>query len=1854
MKKKFLIGVFSSIVVIMTIITLLTTSSRGEWALGKDPRGFNWYYELVDGEAVNVRANSPSLPCYEHLEIPATLNGYPVTSIAGTHGGWSGPAYYGGENIFGLNDAWHYVGENESIVAATKEIVLPEGLKRIEYNTFMDCHNLETISIPSTLEYIGPGAFSGTNIKSLELDNVEVDSAFGSKLENLKLINKEVVNSDYGSVGLKNITIGEGVRVIKSFGTAKKDAIVRVSSDIEQITDTAFFGVTDVWVDKEEEDVEIVKNPREGLQRSYFHFNNKEKIETDLIDGIKVINADNNEEVTTTKVTTGSNFTFKLALEEGKTVDDYVVFIESVGEYQSDDTIVEQIQLPIGETYTIENITRNKKIHVKARKDGQDLVLRQYISEINYQKVSNSREPVVEKQADGKVNYLHTKDLVYTRVGDRVKYGIRVYNEGTVDGKANKITEYIPEGLTFDPHSEINTQYGWDISEDGRVATTEYLSTKNIEEYTIKEVSYEDIFIDLIVDVEPTNDFVRLVTMAEITEQNGIDTDSNPGNITRTQDGIVKIGKTEETDEEITVDETYLKEESENSNNKSYIKGREDDNDFESVTTSNNIPLPYSLVIKKIDGIDNKLLNGATFDLLDEDKNVIRTGVTANGGVLDFGTVYTYGDKKSTYYVRETYTPEGYKNHLKYLVQVDIINDIENAQVKPRFELDIRDIDVDTSKYETIEISTKEELRAIQNNQDKKYVLTQDIDLAGENWSPLSVSNVKLDGQNHKIANLKIEATDETENAWGLFRTYSGIIENLTLEDVDIDLTKFNPDADAGTIDGVGAFIGLSDGVVIKNCKVTGTIDSTLRNIGGFVGHTNPNSILVTRNCVNEANITATTSHNVGGIVGCAKGPVKSYSDENKGTITTASYSAGGIIGHSDPQGYELTQVFANYDEDTKVVTMAIKNEAISGEYQIKLVKTDEKNNLLDGAKFQLLDRNKQVIPGYEEIVARNGVVSLDKTRIDCIGNDVYYLKETEAPRWHQQLTDTIIKIVIEKKWNKETSTYYTEVRHEELTESEFENATSEPYNTSETKSGLTYEKIVNDSIKWNIAETDVNDSINNGTITNAGITSTYIEYGRTKERIYNAAGGLVGETKGRTLISGAKNQKEVTATAGDYVQVGGIIALNEGKEDSNNMIVDRCENNAEITGIANGGVVSGIVGRSRINIEMNNCVNNGSVTGTGVTAAGILGDEMENVLLKDCTNKGNIKTMGNSDMIMTGGIFAKNLWFNYEKEYPLGSTTIIGCSNEGNLEGANHVAGILTTTVTPNLKIENCSSKNCDIKCISSAHAGGIAGYITSENVDISNSNIENVNLNTGKKGAGILAEHSQNGGTRNINASEMRLNINNCKIISSKIEGPLEIAGILANGGYYTEETKIFNCDVIDSQIINNSTGSGNPANCVGGIMATEYHNKKIEIDNCNIDSSTILGCGKVAGIYAGGTYTEGLDITNCKVVNHTHIENINQNPDNTNTAGILGGHITWDGPVHLANLEVTDSEIIAQVGNVGGIMNMVASNTSYQTTVENCKVENTTMETQEEAVCNCNMGGISGGCNQKLNLKNCNVLNCKILDKCCKMTGGIIGITRNTTNIENCNVIDTDIQSTTVGPAEVGGLVGMSIGGVINISDCTVKGTTEKMKIEGKGQCLGGTIGYANYTSSKVKDTTVENVDITYNKTIPIDGTVGGISAMNTAVENCTFKNSNITTNAHNTGGLVGSVRGDAFVSNCGISGRVEAEAYCGSMFGTTKKLIIAHSEIETNVSGKDIIGGISGIVDSVSLTNNIIHASVFPQKSAGAQGLIVGYNSEEQESKIRDMLLETLPLLRDSQTLEEKELIRSLTNNGKCNY
>ena len=57
MKKKFLIGATVLLIVITTVISLITTSRGADnWYIEKDEaQGISWYYEVVDGEAVNVR-----------------------------------------------------------------------------------------------------------------------------------------------------------------------------------------------------------------------------------------------------------------------------------------------------------------------------------------------------------------------------------------------------------------------------------------------------------------------------------------------------------------------------------------------------------------------------------------------------------------------------------------------------------------------------------------------------------------------------------------------------------------------------------------------------------------------------------------------------------------------------------------------------------------------------------------------------------------------------------------------------------------------------------------------------------------------------------------------------------------------------------------------------------------------------------------------------------------------------------------------------------------------------------------------------------------------------------------------------------------------------------------------------------------------------------------------------------------------------------------------------------------------------------------------------------------------------------------------------------------------------------------------------------------------------------------------------------------------------------------------------------------------------------------------------------------------------------------------------------------------
>ena len=180
-----------------------------------------------------------------------------------------------------------------------------------------------------------------------------------------------------------------------------------------------------------------------------------------------------------------------------------------------------------------------------------DLALRKFITAVNDNEIT-TRVPQVTVAEDGKISYVHTKEPVLVANSNIVTYTIRVYNEGTMDGYAESVRDDVPEGLEFLPDNEINKQYGWKLSEDGKTITTDYLSKDKAEDNVIKAFdrdtmdvpAYKDVKVAFKVTEEMLPGDRILVNTAEINkdgnETNTSDIDSTPGNNKEGEDDIDK------------------------------------------------------------------------------------------------------------------------------------------------------------------------------------------------------------------------------------------------------------------------------------------------------------------------------------------------------------------------------------------------------------------------------------------------------------------------------------------------------------------------------------------------------------------------------------------------------------------------------------------------------------------------------------------------------------------------------------------------------------------------------------------------------------------------------------------------------------------------------------------------------------------------------------------------------------------------------------------------------------------------------------------------------------------------------------------------------------------------------------------------------------------------------------------------------------------------------------------------------------------------------------------------------------------------------------------------------------------
>ncbi|MFR9640880.1 MAG: InlB B-repeat-containing protein [Rikenellaceae bacterium] len=198
-------------------------------------------------------------------------------------------------------------------------------------------------------------------------------------------------------------------------------------------------------------------------------------------------------------------------------------------------------------------------------------------------------------------------------------------------------------------------------------------------------------------------------------------------------------------------------------------------------------------------------------------------------------------------------------------------------------------------------------------NEDLAAILMDNIDLSGENWTPIGSSssrsfNGAFYGKGYTISNLTISGT--SDDYQGLFGYIGGgSISNLTLKDTQIDCSGYNVAAicgyirsgdisncgvEGGSVSGsyyVGGVAGESSST-ITSCYNTGEVSGSYY-VGGVAGES---SSTIT-SCYNTGKVSG-SSHNVGGVVGDAQSSSTITSCYNTGEVS-GSYDVGGVAGES-------------------------------------------------------------------------------------------------------------------------------------------------------------------------------------------------------------------------------------------------------------------------------------------------------------------------------------------------------------------------------------------------------------------------------------------------------------------------------------------------------------------------------------------------------------------------------------------------------------------------------------------------------------------------------------------------------------------------------------------------------------------------------------------------------------------------------------------------------------------------------------------------------------------------------------------------------------------------------------------
>lgn len=612
------------------------------------------------------------------------------------------------------------------------------------------------------------------------------------------------------------------------------------------------------------------------------------------------------------------------------------------------------------------------------------------------------------------------------------------------------------------------------------------------------------------------------------------------------------------------------------------------------------------------------------------------------------------------------------------------INELENLKFyvndDPAYNQNAQN--ADASKYVYVEVSTGEQLKAIQNAVNKalgyNYALMGDINASDvEDYKAIGTGSDTgftgtFDGRGNRIIGLTVE------NANGNAGIFDAIGTNGVVKDVNIYSGTFTGSDNAGAVAGVNN--GRIEGIVTFGNTVTSN-----GNAGGIVGI---NSSGEFKDDANDGELTngiydvestgsviaGSSSAVAGGLVGINDGGLANSFSDSAVTVATGvkldkdTTALGGVVG-------------INNGNVQYVDSLGVTNGGATGSSNIGGIIGTNNGNMYSGY-------NESIVSGNDNV---GGIIGENDGGIN------YTLEEDGTVTWSKGTVENVVNATgVTGTGNNVGGLLGTNIGSVEngrnngaITGNDYvgglvgingENSTLTNL-VNDSSAAITGEQYVGGiagsnagTITTGNKETDKTvNLINRGTITgqqyvggvagsNSGIITNANNDVELNVKDGTAAaeffGGIAGENTKDGIINNATNTADVNADGADYV--GGIVGKNDGT------LKDMAGNSGNVNG---KDYVGGVAGLNTNNKPLDGveASNTGTVFATNGGAGGIFAVNNADITNSKLTNNGAVIGKGGNG---TGGIFGVNT----------GNISTSSLINEvdGQVIGTNNVGGLI------------------------------------------------------------------------------------------------------------------------------------------------------------------------------------------------------------------------------------------------------------------------------------------------------------------------------------------------------------------------------------------------------------------------------------------------------------------------------------------------------------------------------------------------------------------------------------------------